>query len=298
MNQALTYFQAIVMGLLQGISELFPISSLGHSVVFPALVGWSNLVKAQSAKESFFLSFLVGLHVATALALLLFFRREWKRIILAVLRTLRTRKIRDKYERLGWLLIVATIPAGLVGLLFESLLRTLFAKPLAASLFLIANGALLAFGEVILRRGIRRKAEIEALGRHWAEGHRPLATLSMREAIIIGVAQVFALLAGISRSGITMVAGLVRGMNHEDSARFSFLLATPIILAAGLLKLPQLFSASGNGVRPQILVGSIAAFVAAYISVAFLTRYFKTRNLFPFAIYSVIAGLLLTIRFF
>ena len=285
------------MGLLQGISELFPISSLGHSVVFPALVGWHNLVVAQQVKKSFFLSFLVGLHVATATALLIFFRREWVKIISGVLRTLRTRKIQDKYERLGWLLIVATIPAGLVGLLFERLFRNLFAKPLAASIFLIVNAGILVVGEITLRRAVRRKATIEAQGRSWPEGHRPLATLNFREAGIIGVAQIFALFAGISRSGITIVAGLIRGMDHEDSARFSFLLATPVIMAAGLYKLPGLFGPSGNGVRPQILVGSIAAGVAAYISVAFLTKYFKAGNLYPFAIYSFVAGVALTIRF-
>ncbi len=298
MHQELTYFQALVMGLLQGISELFPISSLGHSVVFPALVGWKNLVSAQSASNSFFLSFLVGLHVATAAALFVFYRHEWKKIIWAFFRTLKTRKIEDKYERLAWLLGIATIPAGITGLVFEHILRTLFAKPLAASLFLIVNAGILAVGEVFLRRGIKQKTMFQAQGRDWQEGQRPLATLNFKEAVAIGTAQVLALLAGISRSGVTMVAGLVRGMDHEDSARFSFLLATPIIFAAGIYKVPGLFSATTAGIRPQILVGSIGAFVAAYFSVSFLTKYFKTRNLYPFAIYSLVAGILLTIRFY
>lgn len=297
MHQELTYFQAIIMGLLQGISELFPISSLGHSVVFPALLGWKNLVTAQSADNSFFLSFLVGLHVATATALLIFYRHEWKKIIIAFFRTLKTRKIEDKYERLAWLLGIATIPAGLTGLIFEHILRTLFAKPLAASLFLIVNAGILTVGELFLRRSIKNKATIEAQGRSWEEGHRPLATMNFKEAVAIGSAQVLALLAGISRSGVTMVAGLVRGMDHEDAARFSFLLATPIIMAAGLYKLPSLLGPATAGVRPQILAGSIGAFVAAYFSVSFLTKYFKSRNLYPFAIYSFVAGVLLTIRF-
>lgn len=297
MHQDLTYFQALVMGVLQGISELFPISSLGHSVVFPALVGWKNIVRAQSANSSYFLSFLVGLHVATAAALFIYFRHEWKKIIWAFFRTLKTRKIEDKYERLAWLLGIATIPAGITGLAFEHIFRTLFAKPLAASLFLIVNAGILAVGEVSLRRGIKRKATFHSQGRNWDEGHRPLATLNFKEAAVIGTAQVLALLAGISRSGVTMVAGLVRGMDHEDAARFSFLLATPIIFAAGIYKVPGLLGPAAAGIRPQILLGSIGAFIAAYISVAFLIKYFKTNNLYPFAIYSFVAGVILTIRF-
>jgi undecaprenyl-diphosphatase len=286
----MTYLQAIIMGLLQGVSELFPVSSLGHSVLLPALLGWKNLVAAQSAKESFFLAFLVGLHVATALALLVFYWQTWLKIIKGFFHTVSTRKLKTPNERLAWLLIVATIPAGLTGLLFEKAFRLLFAKPLAAAIFLTMNGLILFTGEWYRRRSVARAKA----GR---QPQRRLESLNFREAGIIGVAQIFALLAGISRSGITMVAGLMRGLDHEDAASFSFLLATPVILAAGVLKLPDLLGPNGAGVRPQILAGSIAAFIAAYLSVRFLTKYFQTRTLTPFAWYSLIVGLLMILHF-
>ena len=291
----LTFFQAIVLGVLQGVTELFPVSSLGHSVILPQLLGWTDVVAAQSASESYFLAFLVGLHVATASALLVFYRSTWARIVRGLLVSLRTRRIETPDQRLGWLLVVATIPAGLVGLLFEHTLRVVFAKPLAAAGFLVVNGLILLFGEWVRRRSeVRRVVAAHATG---PTGDRRLDTLEFREAGAIGVAQVFALLPGISRSGITMVAGLARGLDHEDSARFSFLLATPIILAAGVYKLPDLLGPNGDGVRLQILAGSIAAGVAAYLSVRFLTRYFTTRTLTPFAIYCLVVGALAIVRF-
>jgi undecaprenyl-diphosphatase len=310
----LTYAQSIILGLLQGVTELFPVSSLGHSVVLPALLGWHGVVRAQSSDESYFLAFLVGLHVATALALLVMFWRDWVRIVKGFFATLGKRRIETSDERLAWLLIVATIPVGLTGLAFEHLFRVIFAKPLAASVFLFVNGLILALGE-----RYRRRAEISRLacekeqapvpqtetsrdGRAGAgsEEHQPeqrLATLNFREAFLIGVVQVFALFAGISRSGITIVAGLIRGLDHEDAAHFSFLLATPVILAAGLLKLPDLFGPLGNGVRGQILAGSICSGVAAYLSVRFLMRYFETRTLTPFAVYCLVVGAALIVRF-
>ncbi len=295
----MTVLQAIVMGLLQGITELFPISSLGHSVILPQLLGWTQIVKAQGASNSFFLTFVVGLHVATAAALFVYYRKEWAKIIKGVIETFYTRRIETPYQRLGWLLIVATIPAGIMGLLFEHLFRSVFAKPLWASFFLLINGIVLLVGEKKRKEAemAPRRIHSRSAVRLLKNGHRTLDTLEFKEAGVIGVAQVFALLAGISRSGITMVAGLVRGMDHEDSARFSFLLATPIILAAGLYKLPDLFSHSAAGVRPQILIGSIAAFVAAYVSVAFLVKYFRTKNLYPFAIYSLVVGAILFVHF-
>ena len=291
----LTYVQAIVLGLLQGVTELFPVSSLGHSVILPQLLGWTDVVAAQSASESYFLAFLVGLHVATALALVVFYRSTWVRIISGLLVSLRTRRIETPDQRLGWLLVVATIPAGIVGLLLEHTLRTVFARPLAAAAFLVVNGLVLLFGEWVRRRGEVRR--VVAAHEQTATGDRRLDTLEFREAGAVGVAQVFALLPGISRSGITMVAGLARGLDHEDSARFSFLLATPIILAAGLYKLPDLIGHNGDGVRLQILAGSIAAAIAAYLSVRFLTRWFATRTLLPFAIYSLVVGVLAIVRF-
>jgi undecaprenyl-diphosphatase len=290
----LTFAQAIVLGVLQGVTELFPVSSLGHSVILPQLLGWTDVVAAQSATESYFLAFLVGLHVATALALLIFYRGTWVRIATGLFASLRTRRIETPDQRLGWLLVVATIPVGIVGLLLEHTLRVVFARPLAAAAFLVVNGLILLFGEWVRRRAdVRRAATTHAPGR---AGDRRLDTLEVREAGPIGVAQVFALLPGISRSGITMVTGLARGLDHEDAARFSFLLATPIILAAGLYKLPDLLGPNGDGVRPQILVGSIAAGIAAYLSVRFLTRWFSTRTLTPFAIYCLVVGVVAIVR--
>jgi undecaprenyl-diphosphatase len=291
----LDYPQAIILGLIQGITELFPVSSLGHSVILPQLFGWTSVVAAQSAPESFFLAFLVGLHVATALALAFFYRDQWVRIVLGLIRSLRHRAIETADERLGWLLVFATIPAGIIGLVFEHPLRVLFATPVAAAGFLIVNGFVLLAGE-----WIRRRAQVRTLvaaHEQTAGGDRRLDTLEFREAGVVGVAQVFALLAGISRSGITMVAGLVRGLNHEDAARFSFLLATPIILLAGVYKLPDLLGPNGDGVRGQVLAGSIAAGIAAYLSVRFLSRYFTHRSLLPFAAYSLLAGALALVRF-
>ena len=295
----ISYFQAIVIGLLQGVTELFPISSLGHSVLLPAWLGWDHLVTAQSADESFYLAFVVALHVATAIALLVYFRAEWARIITGFLRTLRTRRVQTPDERLAWLLVVATIPAGLTGLALEHTLRTLFAKPLSAGIFLTVNGLILLAGE----RARRRAAVRELVVAHYAtptvdgDESRRLDTLDFKEAGAVGVAQIGALFAGVSRSGITMVAGLVRGLDHEDAARFSFLLATPIILAAGVYKVPDLAGHLGDGVRGQALVGAVFAGVASLVSVRFLLRFFKTRTLLPFAVYSLAIGIFSIIRF-
>jgi len=294
----ISYGQAILIGLLQGVTELFPISSLGHSVLVPAWFGWHHIVDAQSQGESFYLAFLVGLHVATAIALLVFFRKDWVRIISAFVRTLRTRKVESPDERLAWLLVVATIPAGLLGLAFEHSFRTVFAKPEAAAAFLFLNGLLLLAGERYRRRAEVRQLAVEHPSTtSTTEVGRRLDTLDFKEAGVVGVAQVGALFAGISRSGITMVAGLARGLDHEDAARFSFLLATPIIFAAGVYKLPDLFGHLGDGVRGQTLVASLFAGVAAYISVKFLVRFFETRTLTPFAIYCLVAGAISVVRF-
>ena len=291
----ISYFQAIIIGLLQGVTELFPISSLGHSVIIPGLLGWHSVVNAEKATEGFYLAFLVGLHVATALALLWYFRADWGRIIGGFFRTLRTRRIETSDERLAWLLVVATIPAGIMGLLLEHSLRTLLATPVAASALLTVNGLILLAGE-----RARRRQEVHALAVARGvneEGARRLDTMDFKESGIIGVSQVFALMAGISRSGITMVAGLVRGLDHEDAAKFSFLLATPIILAAGVYKIPDFAGVNGSHVRGQILVGSICAAAAAYLSVRFLMRFFETRTLTPFAIYCLVVGISTTIYF-
>jgi undecaprenyl-diphosphatase len=270
----ISYFQAIVIGLLQGVTELFPISSLGHSVLIPALFGWEGLVQGQSADESFYLAFLVGLHVATALALLVFFRRDWARVIRGFGRSLRARRIPegDTDARMAWLLIVGTIPVGIVGLVFEHSLRTLFAKPIAAAIFLIINGLVLLGGEQVRKRS-------DAHARSGRAPRRSLSTFGPLDGLLVGGSEILALFAGMSRSGVTMVAGLLRG------------------LAAGVYKLHDLVGPNGQGVRGQILVGSVVAGFAAYASVRFLVRWFETRTMTPFGIYCVVFGAFCLVRF-
>ncbi|WP_236796275.1 undecaprenyl-diphosphate phosphatase [Amycolatopsis sp. GM8] len=279
----MTYLEAIVVGAFQGVTELFPVSSLGHSVLIPALVGgqWAKDLDV-SAPESPYLAFIVGLHVATALALLLFFWRDWVRIIGGFFTSIRYRRVKTPAERLAWLIILATIPVGIAGLALEHLFRTTLGKPIPAASFLIANGVVLYLGE-----RLRRRAAAADVG----SPDERLARLPMGRGVLIGSAQILALLPGISRSGVTMVAGLLRGLSHEDAARFSFLLATPVILAAGALKIPDLTGPLGAGIHGPILAGSIASFVSAYLAVRFLIRYFHTRTLTPFAIYCGLAGL-------
>jgi len=294
-----SYFQAIILGLLQGVTELVPISSLGHTVLLPSWFGWHHLADAQSQPESFFLAFVVALHVATALALLLHYRHTWAKIIRGFFTTLRTRRLETPDERMAWLLIVATIPVGLFGLVLEHPLRVVFAKPVAAAIFLILNGAILVAGERLRRRA---PAPVPASVGAAAEGEgeepgRRLDTLELKEGAVIGVAQTGALFAGISRSGITMVGGLLRGLNHEDAARFAFLLATPVILAAGVYKIPDLLGSLGDGVRGQALAGGVAAFIGAWVAVRFLERWFERRNLLPFAAWCIVFGVASLIRF-
>ena len=272
----LSYFQAIIMGGLQGFSELFPVSSLGHSVILPKLLGWHV-----NQNDNFFLIFLVATHLATALVLLGFYYKDWLLIIKGIFHSLKIKRIdpADTYAKLGWLIVVASIPAGILGLLFEEKLKILFASPTLVSIFLILNGLLL-FGAEMLRK--KNSVSVAA----------DLTNLSWGQSIKIGVAQCIALFPGFSRTGSTIGGGLLTGLNHNDSARFSFLLATPIILAASVLKLPELLTSGSAGAIGPILVGSIVAAITAYFSINFLTKYFETKKLTPFAIYCVAAGLL------
>jgi undecaprenyl-diphosphatase len=287
-SSAISYFQAIVLGVLQGVTELFPVSSLGHTVLFPTIFGWNSLVKAQSESESFWLAFIVMLHVGSAIGLLIYYRKDWVEIVKAFFHTLSTRRAETPTERLAWLIIVASIPAGVIGLALEHQLRTLTAKPEVAAIFLMVNGLILIAAERFRRRAaVRELAVREGLN---PEGGRRLATLEYREALVIGAAQSTALVAGISRDGVTMGAGLARGLDHSDSARYAFLLATPIILAAGIIKMPDLLGHLGNGIRGQALVACITAAITAVFTVAFLVRWFKTRTLIPFAIYCLVFG--------
>src|SRR5271165_1440274 len=285
---ALSYFEAVVLGVLQGVTELFPISSLGHTVLLPTLFGWNSLVKAQSESESFWLAFVVMLHVGSAVGLLIYYWRTWVEIVKALFASLRKRRAETPTERLAWLIIVASIPAGVIGLAFEHQLRTLTAKPEVAAVLLMVNGVLLFAAERFRKRAQVRELAIREGAK--ADGGRELDTLEYREALVIGVAQSSALLAGISRDGVTMGAGLARGLDHSDAARFAFLLATPIILAAGLFKLPDLLGHLGNGIRGQALVGCLAAAASSLVTVGFLIRFFKTGTLIPFAIYCLVFG--------
>ncbi len=286
MHDPITYFQAAVLGLFQGVSELFPISSLGHAVVIPRVFGWDI-----HQNDKFFLTFLVAVHLATAIVLLGFFWTDWVRIFKGLGRSLRDREIRDADARLGWLLVVGTIPAGILGLALESALRKLFASPQSAAAFLIVNGLLL-FGAERLRRRAPGAPEGEADG-----DNRIAERVSWRQSFGVGAAQALALIPGISRSGVTMGGGLLVGLNNEDAAKFAFLLATPVIGAAAALKLPELFGHDGANVRGQALVAALCAAVSAYLAIRFLMRFFETNRLTPFAIYCVIMGSALTIGF-
>lgn len=325
MSSHLGWLEAGVIGLTQGVTELFPVSSLGHSVLIPAVVGgsWARDLSV-SSPESPYLAFIVGLHVATAIALIIYFRRDWVRIVRGLVTSIGHRRIRTDDERLAWLLVVATIPVGIAGLALEHTLRTVLAKPSPTAVFLIANGLVLFAAERLRRAADARKAATAALdisspaqampagtdvsSSGAAEGgavlpplggtptltdvevDASLSRMPVRRALVIGASQVLALAPGISRSGVAMATGLNRGLSHQSAARFSFLLATPVILAAGVLKLPDLFGPLGDGIRGQMLFGSVLSGVGAYLSVRFLTRYFENNSLRPFGWYCVVAG--------
>jgi len=338
----LTYLEASVVGLIQGVTELFPISSLGHNVLIPALIGgsWASDLSVAKA-ESPYLAYIVGLHVATAIALLVYFWQDWIRIIKGFFTSIRDRRVETADQKLAWMIILATIPVGLVGLAFEHEFRVLFGKPIRAAIFLLVNGVIMYAGEKFRSRAsLKADAELaesrerasrpgerasgsaehgpggpgergtgygqaERIAASHASGQRAvrqlehshalraderLAMAGYLQAVVIGCAQILALLAGISRDGVTMVAGMARGLSREDAARFAFLLATPVILAAGVLKYNDLID-KGRGIYGPILVGSILSGLGAYVSVRFLVKYFQTRTLTPFAIYCVLAGL-------
>ena len=345
----LTYLEAGVVGLIQGVTELFPVSSLGHNVLIPALIGGSWASDLNVAKpESPYLAFIVGMHVATAIALLIYFWRDWIRIISGFFTSLGHwqgwhPRVTTRDEKLAWMIILATIPVGLVGLGAEHTFRVLFGKPILAAVFLIVNGLILFCGEKFRSRASLRADQEIAAQRDGAPGpgdpgqgssppgpapgqgssppgqpapgqpvphaagHQAvrqeeiahalasderLAGMGFAGALIIGASQILALLAGISRDGVTMVTGMARGLSREDAARFAFLLATPVILAAGVLKVPDLEGPLGHGIHGQILFGSVLSGLGAYVSVRFLVRYFQTRTLYPFAAYCFVLGLL------
>ncbi len=337
----MSYLEGAVVGLIQGVTELFPLSSIGHNVLVPALVGgqWAKDLNV-AAPASPYLAFIVGLHVATALALLIYFWRDWIRIIGAFFTSFRqftrpaggTRRweLANPNERLAWLIVIATIPVGLVGLLYEHEFRVITGHAITAAYFLIANGVILWAGERFQSRRSKQADREQAMaeepvaarepavrepatvgagqsqlpGRHAAgqqairreqvvQGLRAdqrLARTSVFGSFLLGSTQILALLAGISRDGVVMVGGMFRGLSRQDAARFSFLLATPVIFAAGALKIGDLIQ-KGHGIYGPILLGSVLSGVGAYVSVRYLVRYFRqTRTLYPFAAYCIVVG--------
>jgi undecaprenyl-diphosphatase len=357
----MTYLEASVVGLIQGVTELFPVSSLGHNVLIPALIGgsWASDLNV-AASESPYLAYIVGLHVATAVAMMIYFWRDWVRIIGGFFSSIRDREVKTVDQKLAWMIILATIPVGLVGLKFEHAFRVLFGEPVRAAIFLMVNGVILFAGERFrTRKSLAADAEVAAAdvaadgravhparaappsaaiagagagaavaaagpsgpvpvmpasGGHGAPMHASgqraarqqeasraiqadtrLTGIGYWQALLIGSVQILALLAGISRDGVVMVTGMFRGLSRADAARFSFLLSTPVILAAGVLKIGDLTGPLGDGIRGQVLVGSILSGVGAYVSVRFLMKYFQTRTLTPFAVYCVVFGLASTI---
>ncbi len=340
----LNIWQILILALLQGVTELFPISSLGHTVILPGLLGWGDLVRNQQ-----FLPLIVALHLGTSIALVVYFWRDWYQVGRSVVVSIKQGEIRTgTQEWVGWLIIIGCIPAGLLGVSLETPLKQLFATPLVAASFLVVNGCILFVGEMLRRRAERRASDSftekqgeQMVSRRWeladfpttkqvAFGHsprtfepaleaaavlrkpsseqqplpqvvqrgqgRPLASLSWKEALLVGLAQALALIPGISRSGVTMVAGLGVGLNHEEAARYSFLLGTPLIGAAAVLEVPQLVGLP-VATLGLVLLGMGVAGVAAFLSTKFLLKYFETGRLHPFAYYCWGAGLLSLIFF-
>ena len=272
-------FQALFIGLLQGATELFPVSSLGHAVLIPSLLHWSY-----RQTDPAFLPFLTLLHLGTATALLILYWRDWARIIAGFVRASVRGRIENGDERMAMLLVVGTIPAGVVGFLLEHPLRSLFASPTVAAALLVCNGIMLLAAEVLRRRAERRGSRAEQESSFGTAGE-----LSFRAALLVGFAQILALFPGFSRSGATMAGGLLAGLRHEEAARFSFLLAAPIIFAAGVLEVPGLF-------KPHVPLGlyaaaAVLAGLAAYASARFLIRWFREGRLDPYGWYCVAAGL-------
>jgi undecaprenyl-diphosphatase len=300
----ITYLQAIILGLLQGITELFPISSLGHSILLPAIFGWNLNMQASAMVE-----FLVATHFATALALFIFYWDDWMKIIGGFFRSLGNWKLVSApvageggglgggsvHAKLAWLLIIGTIPAGIIGFIFQKKLEALFVNPGAVAFILILNGVLLFVAEMTRRGAEKRRGKdwvVEQLPNESTHGSDArIARLNWWDAFKVGCMEILALIPGFSRTGATFAGSLWEGLSHEDSLRFSFLLATPIIGAAALLELPKLAHAGGALIAVSF-AGAVAAFIAALISAKILVRWFHTRTLLPFAVYCVLIGVL------
>jgi len=281
------------MGLLQGATELFPVSSLGHAVLIPSLLHWSF-----KQSDPSFVPFLTLLHLGTAGALLVIYRDEWIVIIRGFFSAAFRGQIRTEPERLAMLLLVGTLPTATVGVYLEHQIKVLFATPKIAASFLVVNGCLMLGAEFLRRRSERRASGSGTTRREQEEKFGAAEHISFRAAALVGACQSLALIPGISRSGITIGGGLLAGLRHVEAARFSFLLATPVILAAGIVEVPQLFS---PGVPlGEYMAGAVLAAIAAYLSARFLLRYFRSGRLDPYGLYCIVAGIvslaLLTLR--
>ncbi len=294
-DQGMNLLNVIVLAILQGVTELFPISSLGHTVIIPGLLGWGDLLSGSN-----FLPLVVMLHIGTSVALLSFFWRDWLKLLGGGLRVLKAARITPDVDpgghgRILALVIVGSIPAGLIGVAFQKQLENNFKDPIIAAAFLVVNGAVLLTAERYARnqrKNAARLANVRGKISGAPAGGKAITELSFMQAAVIGFAQSFALIPGISRSGATMAAGMANGLDHEESARFSFLMAAPIILAAGIAEIPKLLHNQTMHALELAAIGGVISGIAAYLSVKFLMKYFETNRLDPFAYYCAIVGLL------
>ena len=283
-----TYGQAVLIGFIQGITELFPISSLGHAILIPAWIGGSFGEFISEENEAYLL-ITIAMHLASSVALFLVFRKRWTRLISGTFHAVVSKNFQSTSFRVLSYIVIATIPVGILGLAFGDYFQSIFGKPQYSALFLTLNGLLLITAERLSRRDLT--AELQDSD---AEIDR---RVSAKTAVAIGFGQSLALFAGISRFGVTMSAGLLRKLNHSVASDFAFLLSLPVIVGASIIKLPELFTTSANELLGQILLGSVISFIATYISVTFLVRWFKTKTLYPFAIYCLVFGILSFVRF-
>lgn len=278
----------MIIGFIQGITELFPISSLGHAILIPAWLGGSFKDFISDENQTYLL-ISIAMHLASSVALFLVFRKRWQNLIFGSFSALKSRNFQNTQFKVLSYIIIATIPVGILGLAFDDYFQSIFGNPEFSAIFLTINGLILIGAERLSRRDVAH----ELLDSDAEIDHR----VNVKSAVVIGFGQSLALFAGISRFGVTMSAGLLSKLNHSVASDFAFLLSLPVILGASIVKLPELFTTDANQLMGQIIAGSIVSFICTYISVTFLVRWFKTRTLYPFAIYCLIVGILSFVRF-
>ncbi len=278
----------MIIGFIQGITELFPISSLGHAILIPAWLGGSFKDFISDENQTYLL-ISIAMHLASSAALFLVFRKRWQNLILGSFSALKSRNFQNTQFKVLSYIIIATIPVGILGLAFDDYFQSIFGNPEFSAIFLTINGLILIGAERLSRRDVAH----ELLDSDAEIDHR----VNVKSAVVIGFGQSLALFAGISRFGVTMSAGLLSKLNHSVASDFAFLLSLPVILGASIVKLPELFTTDANQLMGQIIAGSIISFICTYISITFLVRWFKTRTLYPFAIYCLIVGILSFARF-